>query len=905
MFRRSSLLSAAAVFLTPLAAFALECAWVESPPTLDGRATNPVWERAKAFTAPEENSSIRLLWDREWLYVFAESWRGENETVDLVLRPSEKHAGAFDFFFNVSGEPLLAFLPGKEPPDRGGQLFRKSFRGEARIVRPGKLNVATANTPVWSIEARIPWTDFLAGGGRPAPGETWQVKLGRGAFVPVTFTGPRMNEREPWQNTRLLGSPDGPPKFVAARAWPKLAAASVVTIAPAPDGEWLWFLEQAAGWEQPMKLRRFRASGDGSDAETMLALDHFAYGITFHPRFAENGHVFLGVNGPTSRPPPPRFSRVFRYTVRDGRPDPASRETIIEWPSDGHNGAALAFAKDGTLFVSSGDGTSDSDVDRVGQNPRDIRAKILRIDVDHPANGKRYSVPRDNPFVNDERFAPETWAYGLRNPWRIAYDAESDQLWSGENGQDLWEFARLVKPGLNYGWSLFEGSHPFAQDRPAGPHPVTFPTLEFSHAEFRSLSGGVVYRGKNFPELAGSFVFGDFGTGRIWAAKHDGTNLEWSRELLDTPLAITHVTADAAGELLVTDYGSPVYGAGVSGGIYRIERAPVAAIPPREFPRKLSDTGIFSDTAKLTPLPGVLPYEINVPGWHDGATEAHHLALPAGETLEVRPTKSWQAPDNTVLAQTLTVAGRRIETRVLVKQPNDCAAYTYVWNAEGTDAELGDKGGADLELSNGQPWRVPSRAECIMCHSRQANFALTLHDAQLNVGDQLARWERLGILRSDASAFERDRAARAKRQVPSQASGERTPAASSLLPRHPERLGRFVTADNPNADLEARARSYLGVNCAHCHTMYGGGNSPMEFDWLTPREEMRALNEPPAHGDFGLEQARVIAPGAAARSVIVPRVSTRGPGQMPPVWTRMVDPTGTRLLVEWIQALRE
>ena len=102
-----------------------------------------------------------------------------------------------------------------------------------------------------------------------------------------------------------------------------------------------------------------------------------------------------------------------------------------------------------------------------------------------------------------------------------------------------------------------------------------------------------------------------------------------------------------------------------------------------------------------------------------------------------------------------------------------------------------------------------------------------------------------------------------------------------------------------------RARIYLGANCAHCHTMYGGGNSAIDFDWLLPFEKMRALGEPPLHGDFALPDARIIAPGVAARSVAVTRVSLRGPGQMPPVGTRIPDPAGTRLLVEWIESLRE
>ncbi len=949
------LLLALALAAAAHAAEPLECRWAETPPVLNGRAAEAVWERAvrvenfgqpwaEGAPAAKARTTARLLWDREWLYFFAEMddadvqadvrehdgalW--ENDVFELFFRPALEHAGYYEFEVNPAEAVLDAFFPQAESWRDPGQLHRGEFHVEAKVAIHGTLNASGDRDKGWSVEGRIPWTDFLPTGGRPAPGETWRVNLtrvnGRGEtgehsatapltkplfhrtdeYAPLRFIGPELERRVAWENTRLTGSPDGPAKYTAFRAFPRLTAGSLVAIVPAPDGEWLWFIEQGPGWDQPMKLRRLRAAGDGSDAETLLELDDLAYSIAFHPRFAENGHVFIGVNGPWKKSPTPRTSRVLRYTVRDGRLDSASRADIIGWPSDGHNGAALAFAADGTLFVSSGDGTSDSDVDRVGQDPRSLRAKILRLDVDHPADGKLYSVPRDNPFVADARFAPETWAYGFRNPWRITFDAASGQLWSGENGQDSWEYARLVQRGANYGWSNFEGSHPFAQDRPPGPHPVTFPTLEFSHAEFRSLSGGVVYRGKMFPELTGAYVFGDFGTGRVWAAKHDGTRLEWSRELLDTPLAITHVSADAAGELLLTDYGSPVYGAGVSGGIYRIKRAVPPAHPAPEFPRLLSETGIFSDTAKLTPRPGVLGYEINAPGWHDGATSEHHLALPGGETIEVRPTKSWQAPDGTVLAQTLSLAGKRIETRVLVKQPNDCAGYTYVWNAAQTDALLAEKGGADIELAGGQPWRIPSRAECMMCHSRQAGFSLTLHEAQLNRGDQLARWESLGLLRADAAAFSRDRSA--KELLPPlapQSPDQRTPAASALLPRAPDGLRRFAAANDPHASLETRARTYLGVNCAHCHTQYGGGNSAMDFDWLLPRAEMHALGEPPAHGDFGLPAARIIAPGAAASSVVIPRISTRGPGQMPPLGTRIGDPDGTRLLVEWIESLRE
>ena len=913
---------------------------------LDGRGDDAVWKRATVidqFTqswlpgapAAKAGTVARLLWDREALYFYAEMedqdlvsnvrqhdgplW--ENDVFEIFLKPSEKHAGYFEFEVNPAGAVFDAFFPSGDGWRDPNQVEKGAFHVSAWVTLQGTLNSPKDRDAGWSVEGRIPWTDFLPAGGRPAPGETWRTNLARGngegagselsatapltklsfhrtaEYTPIRFIGPEPLPREAWENTRLTGSPEGPAKYATQRMWPALQPGALVAMAPVPGSEWMWFIEQKKGADTSMKLRRFRAAGDGTDVETLLDPDEYAYTVVFHPQFEKNGHVFIGANGPQSKTP--RFTRVVRYTVRDGRPDPASRAVIIEWSSDGHNGAAIAFDHEGKLFVTSGDGTTDSDTDLAGQDTRSMRSKVLRIDLERPADGKLYSVPADNPFVNDPRFAPETWAYGLRNPWRLTFDRESRQLWVGENGQDMWEMARLVTRGANYGWSHFEGSHPFRPAQPLGPHPVTFPTIEHDHSEFRSLTGGVVYRGRLMPELAGAYVYGDQVTGRIWAAKHDGERLEWNRELCDTPLAITEITADAGGELLVCDYGaSPAWG-----GVYRVVPAPPAK-PAPPFPTKLSETALFSDTASLAPQRGVLRYEVAAPGWHDGAAGEHHLALPGDAAIDVTPSKSWSAPDGTALAQTLTIEGRRIETRVLLKQQNDWAGYTYVWNGAQTDALLAEKSGADLKLASGQEWRVPSRAECLMCHSRQAGFALSLQEAQLNAGDQLARWEGMGLLKGDASWFERDRTGREKALTPpAQVEKQREPAASLLLPRNPDHLRRFAAANDAHAGLEDRARSYLGANCAHCHTEAGGGNSPIDFDWLVPRDGMRALDAKPLHGELDIADARVIAPGEAARSVLVSRITRRGPGQMPPVGTRRPDPDGVRLLVEWIESL--
>ncbi|MEI6466615.1 MAG: PQQ-dependent sugar dehydrogenase [Verrucomicrobiota bacterium] len=944
-----SVLAAAAAFAAPELP---ECRWTDRPPVIDGRGADPVWQRAQVvehFALPwlggapraKEGTRARLLWDREALYFFADMddadvaadvkehdgpmW--QNDVFEIFLKPSEAHAGYYEFEVNPYAAVLDAFFPDAESRKERAQLRRGEFHVEAKVVVRGTLNDARDRDGGWSVEGRIPWSDFGATGGRPAPGETWRVNFarvnGKGAaqelssaapltqpsfhrtteYLPLRFAGPAPLPRTTWRNERLHGSPEGPTGYAVARAWPRLATHSLVALAPAPGGDGIWYIEQEGGRDGPMRLGRVRDGGDGSEAERLLEFGEQAYSLAFHPRFAENGYVYFGTNGPRQTP---RFTRVVRYHVRDGRPDPASRTVILEWGSDGHNGGALAFGGDGNLFVTSGDGSSTSDQHQVGQNPGDLRSKIMRIDVDHPAPGRLYSVPRDNPFFDDARFAPEVWAYGLRNPWRLTYDAASGQLWVGENGQDLWEYAHLVRRGANYGWSTYEGGHPFIRNRPLGPTPLTAPTIEFSHAEFRSLTGGVVYRGQRFPELVGAYVFGDFGTGRVWAAKHDGAKLEWMKELIDTPFALTHVTADATGEVVLADFGSATAGRDLSGGIFRLERAPIATGHDRPFPAKLSETGLFADLPRAVPAPGLLPYEVNAPGWHDGATLQHFVALPENGAVVPRPGKAWELPDNTVLVQTLTRDGRRLETRILLKQQNDWAGYTYLWDEAQRDAVLAEKTGADLTLPGGAPWRVPSRAECMMCHSREANFALSLNEGQLNHGDQLGQWERLGLLAVDLPAYERGRRAgnsggRGMRPQP----GQRRPPPTTLLPRSPEWLTRYVPVTATAAPLEARARTYLAVNCAHCHTQNGGGNSVMNFEWTASIERMVAFGQKPQHGDFDLVDARIMAAGDAGRSVLVPRVAMRGPGQMPPVGSRVPDTEGVRVLAEWIQSRKE
>ncbi len=512
---------------------------------------------------------------------------------------------------------------------------------------------------------------------------------------------------------------------------------------------------------------------------------------------------------------------------------------------------------------------------------------MLRVDVRKTDGQRNYVVPPDNPFVNTPGARGEIWAYGLRNPWRMCLDAKTGHIWVGNNGQDLWETAHLVRRGENYGWSVYEGSHPFYLDRQRGPTPIVPPTIEHSHAEFRSLTGGVVYYGSKLPELEGAYVYGDYSSGRIWGMKHDGSRVQWHRELADTSLAIAGFRVDQRGELLIADH---------VGGIYRLVPAPKSQ-PPAAFPERLSETGLFASTSEHRVDPALVPYSINAHGWADGAHAERFIALPGETQIEYDTARSWNFPDGTALVQTLSLDGvaggqtarRRIETRVLLRQQGEWAGYSYRWNAEGSDALLVPKEGADAQFEvsdDGQSsmraktWRFPSRAECMACHSRAANFVLGLTEAQLN--------------RQHDYPAARDQQLRAFNHI----NLFKTPLTRDA--------GQWATIANPHDEsqpLEARVRAYLHVNCSICHVAAGGGNSKMELALSTSSDKMNLVGARPQHDTFGIVNAMLVAPGDPDRSVLVHRLSRRGRGQMPPLASHQVDERAVALVRQWIAQL--
>src|SRR6266540_1105010 len=544
-----------------------------------------------------------------------------------------------------------------------------------------------------------------------------------------------LDHRIPWTTSRVAGSPEPPLPFTVEKTFTNIQWRAPIFVTPEPDSDYLLIVLAGGEKERPSKIVRVRDDPNADTAETFLEVSNrLVYSVAFHPGYRTNGYLYVFSNGPTGEQE--RTNRIARLTVERQAPhrcDPKSEHVIIEWRSAGHDGGEIVFGHDGMLYISTGDGTSDSDGWVTGQDLSELLGGVLRIDVDRPDDSKAYSIPKDNPFVGWTNARPENWAYGLRNPWRMSIDQKTGAIWVGNNGQDLWETAHLIRRGENYGWSVYEGSHPFYLNRKLGPTQPVRPTIEHSHADFRSLTGGVVYYGDRFPELNGFYVYGDYSSGEIWGARHDGSRLKGLRQLAQTDLQITSFAVNHHGELLIADH---------AGALYRLVRFPKQR-PTHKFPTRLSETGLFVSTKDHRVEPALIPYSVNASGWADGAFVERFMALPDDSRIG-------HFTNGAVLVQTLSLerevgkaaSRQRVETRLLTRQSGQWIGYSYRWDDRESDANLvGAKGDEKVVVikdphSPGgirrQVWRYPSRAECMSCHSRAAGFVLGLTELQLD-----------------------------------------------------------------------------------------------------------------------------------------------------------------------------
>ncbi len=278
--------------------------------------------------------------------------------------------------------------------------------------------------------------------------------------------------------------------------------------------------------------------------------------VAFHPQYAANGRFYVDYTTRDNglRTIVARFERADR-----NRADPQSEQILlnIRQPFANHNGGQLAFGPDGYLYIGMGDGGAANDPHDNGQNPDTLLGALLRIDVDRRAAGRAYAIPADNPFVGRPGHRAEIWAYGLRNPWRFSFDADSARLFLADVGQDRFEEIDVIERGGNYGWNIMEGEicTP-GVNRRCDRKGLTLPIFTYAPPQGFSITGGFVYRGSAMPALCGVYLYGDYVTKRIWGLRYNGNKVTRQRKLLDTGHAISSFGEDQQRELYVVDHGS-------------------------------------------------------------------------------------------------------------------------------------------------------------------------------------------------------------------------------------------------------------------------------------------------------------------------------------------------------------
>ncbi len=282
------------------------------------------------------------------------------------------------------------------------------------------------------------------------------------------------------------------------------------------------------------------------------AIEEGFLGLAFHPQFQGNGRFFVYYTNKHE----PHQNVVSSFRIDPDNPDSGKDSSeeillVLDKPYSNHDGGTICFGPDGYLYIAVGDGGSANDPCGNGQNLGTMLGKILRIDVDQHSDTQPYSIPADNPFVEQSDARPEIWAYGLRNVWRMAFDPVTQRLWAGDVGQDKWEEIDLVVRGGNYGWNVREGLHPFGAPGATPGGNYLDPIWEYPHDTGKSIIGGIVYRGQQIPELQGGYLYADYVAGRVWAIylDDDGVRVKAQREIqLSSPTPIISFGTDERGE---------------------------------------------------------------------------------------------------------------------------------------------------------------------------------------------------------------------------------------------------------------------------------------------------------------------------------------------------------------------
>lgn len=255
----------------------------------------------------------------------------------------------------------------------------------------------------------------------------------------------------------------------------------------------------------------------------------------------------------------PRRTVLARFTAgADGVIDKSSALVVLEQsqPFPNHNGGAVRFGPDGLLYLGLGDGGSSGDPQGNGQNLGTLLGKIIRIDVRNASAGQPYRIPADNPFAGRAGAKGEVWAYGLRNPWRMAFDRATGTLWVADVGQNAVEEVSTVRRGDNLGWRIMEGDRCYNPSSGCDRSGLVLPVAQYTHSGGRcSITGGPAYRGVAVPEVSSTYLYGDYCSGELWALPLDGGEPAIVARGLNN---LTSMATDSAGRIYLLRQGRPI-----------------------------------------------------------------------------------------------------------------------------------------------------------------------------------------------------------------------------------------------------------------------------------------------------------------------------------------------------------
>lgn len=485
-----------------------------------------------------------------------------------------------------------------------------------------------------------------------------------------------------------------------------------------------------------------------------------------------------------------------------------------------------------------------------GTNPGTSRISRFThyIDVNStPDPGLNYKIPVDNLFYTGgpagTATRKEIYAYGLRNPWRFSFDSQNGYLIAGDVGQGAREEIDAIISGGNFGWNIMEGTICYPPGSSCDQTGLILPLTDYDRSEGNSVTGGYVYYGSEAPNLYGRYIYGDFGSGRIWGLGYAGSTVDGPYVVVSSSgLNISGFGRDTSGEVYVLDY--------FGGGIYVLRQTAGGG----DFPTRLSDipvllaAGSGTDQTNL----GIIPYEPSATLWSDGALKERFMALPDLTQAGYRQSGGWDFPEKTILIKNFLMpmdernsqsTAKRIETRLLYRKNGQWYGFSYEWDSGESDAQLlltSKTKTFNIINESGETVTIdylyPSRNQCIQCHTNAANGVLGLTTAQLNF-DYL--YPASGIADNQLSTL------------------DHIDFFTDPLPNDPVFLPKMPDTSDTSASLQKRARAYLASNCSMCHQPGGTAPSNIDLRWEVVNSQMNAINVPPGNGDLGISGALI------------------------------------------------